>query len=321
MIRNIKEIKYKKFLEKKQIIDTISGFDVPLNKLNKHLFDWQAVLTQWALKRGRAALFEECGLGKTLQQLEWGNQIHIKEKEPILIFAPLAVSEQTKQEGNKFGIKVNICSSKDDIKNGINITNYEKMHRFDPNDFIGIVLDESGILKNFTGQIRNEIIQKYGNIKYRLTCTATPAPNDYTELGNHSEFLGIMSRSEMLATFFINDTANTGTWRLKGHVKDNLFWKWMASWSVMITKPSDIGFNDKDFILPDIKYHQHIIKSISKPTKSFFVEEAKTLNDRRKVRKETIKIRCDEAANIINKTNEKWVIWCGLNDESDYLSR
>jgi hypothetical protein len=292
---------YKNFLKSKQIIDQKSGFEIPLSKLNSALFDWQKVIVRWALARGRAALFEDCGLGKTPQQLEWADQICKKEKEPILILAPLAVSQQTHREGKKFNIKVNICKSQKDIKNGINITNYEKLHKFKHDKFIGVVLDESSILKNFSGSIRNEIIGAFSKTKYRLACTATPSPNDYSELGNHAEFLGIMSRSEMLATFFINDTAHTGTWRLKGHVQNNIFWKWMASWSVMITKPSDIGFEDKGFALPKIKYHQHIIETKSKPSFGFFPEIAQTLNDRRKVRNETIEIRCNEAAKLIKK--------------------
>jgi len=311
--------KYAEFLCKKQIIDEQSGFDVEIEDLNGYLFDWQKVIVKWALKRGRSALFEGCGQGKTVQSLEWSQQIHNKEKEPILIFAPLAVSLQTKQEGLKFGYDVNVCSSKNDVKNGINITNYEKMHKFNSNDFIGIVLDESGILKNFASKTRNEIIDRFGKIKYRLACTATPSPNDFAELGNHAEFLGIMSRSEMLATFFINDTANTGTWRLKGHVKDNVFWKWLASWSVMLTKPSDIGFSDEGFLLPEIRYHQHVIKTDYKPKYGLFTEKAKTLNDRRRVRKETIKVRCQKAADLVNSTDEKWVVWCGLNDEGILL--
>ena len=216
-------MEYKNFLAKKQIVDQKSGFEISTDKLNPMLFDWQKILVQWAIARGRAALFADCGLGKTPMQLDWANQIYKKEKKPILILAPLAVSEQTKKEGDKFNIRVNICKSDSDIIDGINITNYEKLHKFNPNKFIGIVADESSILKNFAGKIRNEIIDMFGKTKYRLACTATPSPNDYTELGNHAEFLGIMSRSEMLATFFINDTKDTGTWRMKGHVKENIF--------------------------------------------------------------------------------------------------
>ena len=312
---------YKNFLETKQIIDQKSGFKISLSKLNSMLFDWQKTIVRWSIARGRAALFEDCGLGKTPQQLEWADQICKKEKEPVLILAPLAVSEQTCREGEKFNIKINLCKSQKDIKKGINITNYEKLHKFNPDKFIGIILDESSILKNFTGSIRNEIINAFQTTKYRLACTATPSPNDYSELGNHAEFLGIMPRAEMLATFFINDTGHTGTWRLKGHVKNNIFWKWMASWAVMITKPSDIGFEDNGFLLPKIKYHQHIIETKTKPSFGFFPEIAQTLNDRRKVRNETIEIRCNEAAKIINSTNKAWAIWCNLNIESETLSK
>lgn len=312
---------YQKFLETKHIIDQKSGFSIPVEKLNSKLFDWQKAIVRWAIGRGRAALFEDCGLGKTPQQLDWANQICKKEKAPILILAPLAVSEQTCREGQKFGIKINICKSQNDIKNGINITNYEKLHKFKVDNFIGVVLDESGILKNFNGATRNEIIESFKITKYRLACTATPSPNDYSELGNHAEFLGVMPRAEMLATFFINDTAHTGTWRLKGHVQDNVFWKWVASWAVMITKPSDIGFDDNGFILPKIKYHQHIIETKTKPSFGFFPEIAQTLNDRRKVRNETIGIRCNNAAELINSTDDKWVIWCNLNAESEMLSK
>lgn len=313
--------RYQNFLKKKQIIDQKSGFPVELSDLNNKLFDWQKTIVQWALMRGRAALFEDCGLGKTCQSLEWANQIHKKEKDSILIVAPLAVSEQTKQEGNKFDISVNICSNGKDVINGINITNYEKLHKFDPSKFIGIVLDESSILKNFAGSTRNEIIDMFGKTKYRLACTATPAPNDYIELGNHAEFLGIMSRSEMLATFFINDTGDTGTWRMKGHVRDNIFWKWLASWSIMITKPSDIGFEDGDFILPEIKYHQYIIPTKAKPKFGFFPEIARTMDERRNVRRDTVEIRCKAAANLINLTNDRWAIWCNLNPESETLTK
>jgi hypothetical protein len=184
-----------------------------------------------------------------------------------------------------------------------------------------ILVHNSSCLKSFTSFTRNQILELFKNTSYRLACSATPSPNDYEELGNHSEFLGIMTRMEMLASFFINDTANTGTWRLKGHVKDNLFWKWMSSWSVMFNTPSDIGFSDEGYVLPKLHYHEHILKPEGKPKRGLFHIEAKTLNDRRRVRKETIKVRSDEAAKLINSSNEKWIIWAGLNDEGDYLEK
>ncbi len=314
-------MKYQEFLTKKEIVDQNSGFEIDVKDLNPKLFDFQKAIVKWALMRGRAAVFAACGLGKSFCQLEWSYQIFKKEKKPILILAPLAVTYQTKQESEKLGIKINICESQKDVINGINITNYEKLHKYDVSKFIGIVIDESSRIKSFTSVTRNQLLESFKNTLYKLACTATPSPNDFEELGNHSEFLGIMTRMEMLSMFFINDTAHTGTWRLKGHVKDNIFWKWMSSWSVMFNIPSDIGFSDEGFILPKIHYHEHIIKPEGKPKRGLFHIEAKTLNDRRRVRKETIKVRSDEAAKLINSSNEKWIIWAGLNDEGDYLEK
>jgi len=214
---------YKSFLREKSVTFRPSGFDVAMSELNPMLYDWQKVLVRWALARGRAALFEDCGLGKTPQQLVWSQAVHEYTSGDILILAPLAVSAQTIREGRKFGIDVNLCRTGDDVKHGINITNYDRLHLFDPSIFTGIVLDESGILKNFAGKIRNQIIESFLDTPYKLCCTATPSPNDFTELGNTAEFLGVMTRPEMLSMFFINDTSDTGTWRMKGHVKDNIF--------------------------------------------------------------------------------------------------
>jgi hypothetical protein len=314
-------MKYQEFLTKKEIVDQNSGFEIDVKDLNSKLFDFQKAIVKWALMRGRAAVFAACGLGKSFCQLEWSDQIHKREKKPVLILAPLAITFQTKKEGDKFEIKVNICESQKDIINGINITNYEKLHKYDVSKFVAIVLDESSLLRDFTGKTRNQIIELFKDTKYKLACSASPAPNDHEELGNHSEFLGIMTRMEMLASFFVNDTAHTGTWRLKGHVKDNLFWKWMSSWSVMFNTPSDIGFSDEGYVLPKLHYHEHILKPEGKPKKGLFHVEAKTLNDRRRVRKDSICVRSDEAAKLIKNSNEQWVIWCGLNSEQDYLEK
>lgn len=314
-------MEYKKFLEKKLSFKKDSGFVIPEKNLNSGLLPFQKACVSWALKKGRAALFEDCGLGKTVQQLEWAHQVYKKTNKPILILAPLAVSLQTKREGEKFGIKVLVCESQKDVVNGINITNYEKLHKFEP-DFSGIVIDESSILKAFSGKTRNQIIEFSQNIPYRLACTATPAPNDFEELGNHAEFLGICTRAEMLSMFFINDTANCGTWRLKGHVEDNVFWEWMSQWTIMISKPSDIGFDDNGFILPEIRYFEHIVPAIEKPKLGFFHSATKrSLMDRKRIRQQTIPIRTDKAAEIINKDRDMWVVWCGLNKESEMLSQ
>lgn len=306
---------YEEFLKNKLIQHKPIGFDV--DDLNTNLFDWQKAIVRWALLKGRSALFEDCGLGKTLQQLEWSRHIVAKTNGNVLILAPLAVSAQTKREGELFGIDVNICRSHDDVKPGINITNYEKLDRFYPEDFSGIVLDESSILKNFTGQTKIKIIESFLNCPYKLCATATPSPNDYTELGNTSEFLSVMTRPEMLSMFFINDTSDTGTWRLKGHVSKNIFWQWISSWAIMIQNPSDIGF-ENNFKLPTLEIHEHVIPYTGRK-ETLFVEPATTLSDRRYARKESLSERVSLTADLVNNSSENWLIWCNLNSESELL--
>ena len=317
---------YATFLKQKELIDSPSGFNVELQDMNPMLFDWQKVIVKWALRRGRAALFEDCGLGKTPQQLEWARMVSDREDAPVIIFAPLAVSEQTRQEGEKFGIPVRVCRDKADVGNGINVTNYEKFHKFDPSEFCGIVIDESSILKSFTGVFRNEVIDAFGTIPYKLACTATPAPNDYMELGNHAEFLGVMTRSEMLSTFFINDSGDTGKWRLKGHVKKNLFWQWLSSWSVMLSKPSELGYDDDGFILPQLHYHEMLLETPPGARRKGrgllpIFDVVQGMDERREVRRDTTEVRCTKAAELINATDSTWVVWCNLNAEGDLLER
>ena len=254
-------------------------------------------------------------------QLEWANQVCLHTDKDVLILAPLAVSRQTVQEGLKFGIAVNLCKDQDDWKSGINITNYEKMGKFDLSIPVGIVCDESGILKSYSGKTRNNIIENFAYTPYKLACTATPSPNDYMEMGNHAEFLNVMSRTEMLATYFIHDSGHTSNWRPKGHVKDNIFWQWMCRWAIMITKPSDIGFDDDGFILPPLNIYEHFVKSI--PEKhELFVTEATDLIDRRKARKESIDERVLMTKNIIDASGKTpWLCWCNLNAESDKLKK
>lgn len=307
---------YQRFLERKAIRHDPCGFIT--DEVNPMLFDWQQSLVKWALYKGRSALFEDCGLGKTPQQLEWAKRVNIETGKPVLILAPLAVSHQTKREGEKFGIDVNVCRTHDDVKNCINITNYEKLNHFYPQDFAGVVLDESSILKNYTGKIRNQIISTFLNTPYKLCATATPSPNDYSEIGNTSEFLGVMTRAEMLSMYFINDTGDTGTWRLKGHVKDNLFWQWIASWAVMIQFPSNIGFKNNGFVLPELKIHEHVIPYTGQKD-TLFVEPASTLTERRQARKESLNERVERAASLVNESNDTWLIWCNMNDESAML--
>ena len=312
---------YQDFLQQKQIVNIPTGISV--DKLNGKLFDWQADVVRWGCKKGRAAMFEDCGLGKTPQQLEWAKQIHGATVKDILILAPLAVSKQTKREGEKFGIEVNICRSQEDVKPGINITNYEMLSHFNPEHFGGVVLDESSILKNYSGKIRNEIIDAFKNTPFKLSCTATPAPNDYMELGNQCEFLGVMSRTEMLATFFVHDGSDTSKWRLKGHAEDK-FWEWLASWAIVMSKPSDLGYEDGGFRLPPKILHEVIVEVEPEDQYgqiSLLPQVAQTLQERRLARRSSLKARVQAAAELVNKSSEQWLVWCDLNDESSELAK
>lgn len=309
---------YETFLRAKSVIDKPSGFDS--NSVSDLLFPFQKDITRWALGRGRAALFEDCGLGKTPQQLEWARQVCEHTGGNVLILAPLAVSYQTKTEGEKFGIPVTVCKDQFEVKPGINVTNYEKLQHFSPKEFSGIVLDESSILKSYTGKIRTQIIESFNQTPYRLACTATPAPNDYMELGNHAEFLGVMSRVEMLATFFTHDGGETSKWRLKGHAEAK-FWEWLASWAVYIRKPSDIGYPDDDFILPEKNETIIQIEGFAAPG-YLFPMPAATLDEQRKVKRESLSARVQVCADLVNsKSLGHWVVWAELNDEANALEK
>lgn len=276
------------------------------------MFGFQKDITRWALAKGRAAVFSDCGTGKTLIELEFGHQVCKHTGGKALIVAPLAVVEQTKREGEKFGIEATVCASQKDVKHGVNITNYEKLEHFVANEFDCIILDESSILKSFTGKIRTQIIQMFARTPYKLACTATPAPNDYMELGNHSEFLGVMTRPEMLAMFFVHDGGQTSKWRLKGHAQD-LYWQWMASWSVFMDKPGTLGYDNTGYDLPELSIEEIIVDG-DEP-----VLEALTLTQRRDARRDSLDDRCKAAARLVNESDEQWVVWCDLNAESELL--
>lgn len=307
---------YINFLNNKKFVLESSGFEVDRNELNQRLFDFQKDIVRWSLAKGRSAIFASCGLGKTIMQLEWANHIcrHVGENSMVLILAPLSVSEQTVREGMKFGIDVTLCESQDDCKPGINITNYEKLGKFVAKEFCGVVLDESSILKAFTGKVRTQIIDSFSPVPYKLACTATPAPNDYMELGNHSEFIGVMTRSEMLSMFFVHDGGHTSKWRLKGHC-DDLFWQWMASWAVVIDNPADLGYTIEGYDLPPMNIHE-IIVDADDP-----INETLTLAERRVARRESLELRCQKAADIANSSDEQFIIWCNLNDEQNTLAK
>lgn len=306
---------YGMFLKSKQSIDRPTGLK-KIEDINDKLFDFQRDIVTWALKRGRAAIFADCGLGKTPMQLEWARQI----PGNVLILAPLAVSQQTVREGVKFGIEVKYCRNQEDVVPGITITNYEMLEHFEASFFNGVVLDESSILKAYSGKIRNHIIESFKDIPYKLACTATPAPNDYMELGNHSEFLGVMSRSEMLSMFFVHDGGETQKWRLKGHAENN-YWEWLCSWAVMLRKPSDLGYEDTNFKLPSVDFIDHKITTNKVLPGELFVMEAQTLQERQRARRDTTEERTDICADIVNKKKGTWLIWCNLNYESVALTK
>ena len=313
---------YEDFLRSKQIVTSPCGFE-PYPIRGTH-FDWQKDIERWGIRKGKAAYFEDCGLGKTLQQLEWSAQVSEHTKMPVLIAAPLAVSRQTQREGKKFGYPVNICRSQNDVHDAINITNYEMLQHFDPRKFGGVVLDESSILKSYSGKIKNQIIDMFRDTPYKLACTATPAPNDFMELGNHSEFLGIMSRPEMLSTFFVHDGGSTQSWRLKGHAQDD-FWKWIASWAVVLSNPADLGYDGSAYQLPPLNVMEHVVKTSHKfdsnGQEMLFALSVQTLNERRAARRESLKDRVKLCAEIANSTYKQVLVWCDLNEESAELTK
>ena len=311
---------YYDFLKTKSRVPPACGFEKPKNEMNSQMFEWQKDITRWALRKGRAALFEDCGNGKTIQQLEFAESVCKRTKKPVLIVAPLTVGEQTQREASKFGYTATICRSQRDVTSGINITNYEMLDHFVAEEFGGVVLDESSILKNCMGKVRNQIIEMFQNVPYRLSCTATPSPNDYMELGNQVEFLGIMSRAEMLATYFTHDGSSTSQWRLKGHAESR-FWEWVAPWAVVLTCPGDLGYPNDGYILPKLFIHEHLVDVSTSIDDSLFGWMAQTLTERRDARRMSIRERCEKAAELVTKEkDDQWVVWCDLNDESSLLA-
>lgn len=309
---------YQEFLQKKIISHAPCGFAVERANLSAQLFDHQRDIVAWSLKRGKAAIFADCGLGKTLMQLEWARHVAAHTGGRVLILTPLAVAEQTKAEAARFGIDATV--SRDGTAHApITITNYQSLHKFSAADFAGVVIDESSILKSFTGKVRTQCIEMFAKTPYKLACTATPSPNDHTELGNHAEFLGVMSRTEMLATFFVHDGGETQTWRLKGHAESE-FWRWVCSWAVMIRKPSDLGYSDDNYSLPTLSIESHEIASGIVKAGRLFTDEATDLETQRKARRATLDARCARVAALANASAEPWLVWCELNDEGDALT-
>ena len=307
---------YRAFLQEKKFYAPSCGFTP--QSITPFAFPWQRPVIDYACRKGKSAMWEGCGLGKTIQQLEWARLVCEETGGPVLILAPLAVVEQTAEEALRFEIEAAVCRDQSQCIRGINITNYDMLSHFEAERFSGVVLDESSVLKDYSSATRNELTDAFRKTPFRLACSATPAPNDFMELATHAEFLGVMTRSEMLAMFFVHDGGETSKWRLKKHGASE-FWKWVSSWAVMIQKPSDIGFPDYGYILQPLRRHQITVESMP-DGETLFVCEAKTLQDRQRARRSSLSQRVRIAADIVNAERDQWVVWCDLNDESAALS-
>jgi len=300
---------YEDFLAAKVRLDPPTGLVEPPD-LPLQLFPHQRDIVRWALRRGRAAIFANTGLGKSLMELAWGDAVVRATGGKVLLLTPLAVADQMVREGGKFGIGARHCATQNDVGPGISVTNYAKLHHFDLSQFSGVILDESSILKAFDGKTRTMLIEKCAAVPYRLAATATPAPNDFTELGNHAEFLGVMPLTGMLATFFTHDGGDTSKWRLKGYAEDE-FWRWMCSWSVLLRRPSDLGYDDGAYDLPPLHQVEHLVPADG--------TVARTLSDRLRARRESMAQRVAFAAELV-PADRPCVLWCNLNDESTALA-
>ena len=312
---------YAQFLERKRMVDPATGLRI-VPALPSYLKPHQRDIASWALRRGRAAVFAGTGLGKTLIELTWGAEVARHTGKPVLIFAPLAVAPQHIREAHKFGLSASIAKDQSEIGEGVFVTNYQKIEHFDLSQFGGVILDESSILKSTDGHYRTRLIEECASVPFRLAATATPAPNDFMELGNHAEFLSVMSYTDMLATFFVHDGGDTQKWRLKGHA-ENEFWKWMASWAVMLRKPSDLGYDNTGYDLPPLTQHQHVVGVDYAPsldTGLLFPMEANSLQERIAARRDTVAERVAMAASM-TPTDRPFVWWCNLNAESEALTK
>lgn len=305
-------MEYQTFLESKKYTIKATGYQVVDSDIHPKLYDFQKAIVKWACRKGRAAVFADCGLGKTFIQLEWARLIGGQ----CLIVAPLCVAKQTIEEAMRINIPIDFVRSQSDIGPGINITNYEMVDKFKP-DFNSIVLDESSILKSLAGKTRRKLIKIFKKVPYKLCCTATPCPNDIAELGNHAEFLDIMTHAEMLASFFVNKADKGQGWVMKGYARDP-FYKWLASWAVCLTNPEDLGFDGSLFNLPELNINHIEIKSDYKRDDELFFTGLKGIQDRAAIRKATVNDRVQVIADLIQNSNgSQWVLWCGLNDEQN----
>jgi hypothetical protein len=312
---------YHEFIKNKAIVYQPSGFECM--ERNENLFGWQNDVVRWALRKGKCAIFSDCGTGKTRMLLQWANMVHKHENKAVLILAPLAVAQQTKAEGVLCGIDVKVVRDQSECENGLNITNYEMLQHFDASFFCGVVLDESSIIKHKDGKTRQMIQDMFEETAYKLCCTATPAPNDFMELGTHAQFLGVMKQTEMLATFFVHDGGETQNWRLKGHAEKKFF-EWVAGWAACFKRPQDLGYEEEGYELPDLRIHEETVESTSTELidgqMMMFAPVGKTLLERRSARRNSLQDRVNRAAEIANATEEQVLVWCDLNSESKALT-
>lgn len=318
-------MKYEQWLDNKMQDRSQYGFEPTL--LPEYLFDFQRSLVEWVIRQGRAGIFADCGLGKTPMELVWAQNVQAETKKPVLLLAPLAVTAQTVREAEKFGVEL-ARSSDGTVDAPLVITNYERLHYFDPKQFSGVVCDESSILKSFDGSRRDETIRFMRKTKYRLLATATAAPNDYIELGNSSEALGQLGFTDMLTRFFKNDQNNVSIkrlygeapkWRFKGHAEQP-FWRWVTSWARACRKPSDLGFEDGRFMLPALHEREHVIDFDKSLDGKLFALPAATLPEQREERRRTITERCERVAELADH-DQPVMVWCHLNDEGNLLEK
>lgn len=316
---------YAEFLRTKQVVIPDAGVSVDASELHPKMFGFQRVCVQWALRKGRSALWHDTGMGKTVQELEWSRVAAEQTNGRALIVAPLAVAYQTVEQGKRFGIPVTYAKTQDEaVTVGLTITNYERLSAFDPDYYGALCIDESGILKSLDSVTRGKLVEFGRHIPYRLAGTATPAPNDLVELANHADFLGVSTRGRMLSTFFINGQVSNGNkagWRLKGHAR-KAFFRWLASWAMSMKRPSDLGFSDDGFILPPLTIEPVVIRTDILPTDRLLWGGLKGIQDRSKVRHATLQEKVEAAADLIAaEPDEQWLIWCGLNDEAAAIQK
>jgi len=312
---------YQEFLKTKEVSYTPTGFEC--NVRNENLFGWQNDVVRWALRKGKSAIFSDCGTGKTRMELQWAKMVSDHEGKPVMILAPLAVTQQTKAEGQKCGIEVRVVRDQSECGDGINITNYEMLQHFEAEYFCGVVLDESSIIKHKDGKTRQLIQDMFEDTPYKLCCTATPAPNDFIELGTHAQFLGVMRQTEMLATFFVHDGGETQNWRLKHHAEEKFF-QWVAGWACCFRRPQDLGYEEEGYDLPELRIHEISVESncteLIDGQIMMFAPVGKTLLERRSARRNSLEDRVRTAAEIANRTSEQVLVWCDLNSESKALT-